>query len=33
VTGTFIDVVRDGKIVEHWSEMSLSRLIEALSAE
>ena len=33
VTGTFIDVVRDGMIVEHWSEMSLPQFMQALRAE
>jgi predicted ester cyclase len=33
VTGTFIDVVREGKIIEHWSEMSLPQFMQALSAE
>jgi predicted ester cyclase len=33
VTGTYIDVIRDGKIVEQWSEMSLPQFMQALSAE
>jgi hypothetical protein len=33
VTGTFIDLIRDDKIVEHWSEMSLPQFMQALSAE
>jgi predicted ester cyclase len=33
VTGTYVDVVRDDKIVEHWSEMSLPQFMQALSAE
>jgi hypothetical protein len=33
VGGTFIDLVRGGKIVEHWSEMSFSQFMQALSAE
>ena len=33
VTGTYIDAVRDGKIVEHWSEMSLPQFMQALSAD
>ena len=33
VTGTYIDVIRDDKIVEHWSEMSLPQFMQALSAD
>ena len=33
VTGTYIDVVRDDKIAEHWSEMSLPQFMRALGAE
>ena len=33
VTGTYVDVIRDDKIVEHWSEMSLPQFMQALSAE
>lgn len=33
VTGAFVDVIRDDKIVEHWSEMSLPQFMQALSAE
>jgi predicted ester cyclase len=33
VTGTFIDLIRDDKIVEHWSEMSLPQFMQALSAD
>jgi hypothetical protein len=33
VTGTFIDLARDDKIVEHWSEMSLPQFMQALSGE
>ena len=33
VQGTFIDLVRGGKIVEHWSEMSFPEFMQALSAE
>jgi predicted ester cyclase len=33
VTGTYIDVIRGHKIVEHWSEMSLPQFMQALSAE
>lgn len=31
--GTYIDVIRGHKIVEHWSEMSLPQFMQALSAE
>ena len=30
VQGTFIDLVRGGKIVEHWSEMSFPEFMQAL---
>src|SRR5436190_15883160 len=33
VQGTFIDLVRGGKIVEHWSEMSFPEFMQALSAK
>jgi hypothetical protein len=33
VTGTFLDHIRDDKIVEHWSEMSLPQFMQALSTE
>jgi NAD(P)-dependent dehydrogenase (short-subunit alcohol dehydrogenase family)/predicted ester cyclase len=32
VTGNFVDRVRDGKIVEHWAEVSLAHFLQTLGA-
>ena len=32
MTGTSVDVVRDGRIVEHWAEVGISHFLQQLAA-
>jgi predicted ester cyclase len=32
MTGTTVDVVRDGRIVEHWAEVGLAQFLQQLAA-
>jgi predicted ester cyclase len=32
MTGTTVDVVRDGRIVEHWAEVGISQFLQQLAA-